>query len=382
MGLSILQVASAFPHWGGTELHILNLSEQLQRRGHDVTVACRPGGWVEARAHERGLPTVPVTVKRQQDWRDYGRLRDFLRSRRVDVLHVHWSLDIIVAGTAALWQRVPVRVLSRHMPYPLNAPVGVLLYSHLLYTRLVALSQSVADTLLGCGVRTKNLEVIHHGTDVEAFAQTALPVPEARRALGIAPDRVAVGVIGRLSPEKGHAVLLQAARELGDHSPVQYVIIGDGPDDAALRRQVETLGLQDRVLFTGFRADVNSAMAALDIVTLPSTWAEPCSAVVQQAMALSKPVIGTRAGGTPEMILDGVTGLLVPPSESGPLAEAIAALSADADARERMGRAGRERVEALFSLRMMTDKIEALYLRQYEQSLKPTSRRTSVMKGG
>jgi glycosyltransferase involved in cell wall biosynthesis len=120
--------------------------------------------------------------------------------------------------------------------------------------------------------------------------------------------------------------------------------------------------------FAGFRSDVNDAMSALDIVVVPSTWNEPCSAVVQQAMALSKPVIGTRVGGTPEMVLDGATGLLAPPSDAAALAEAIAALAGDAFRRKQMGIAGRERVEAQFSLRIMTDKIEALYGREYEKA--------------
>ena len=119
------------------------------------------------------------------------------------------------------------------------------------------------------------------------------------------------------------------------------------------------------MLFTGFRDDVNNAINALDIVAVPSTWNEPCSAVVQQAMALRKPVIGTRAGGTPEMVVEGETGLLVPPSDADALADAIAALAGDAFLRRRMGQAGRARVEQLFSLQVMTDKIEDLYRREY-----------------
>ncbi|MDQ2800689.1 MAG: glycosyltransferase family 4 protein, partial [Armatimonadota bacterium] len=133
-------------------------------------------------------------------------------------------------------------------------------------------------------------------------------------------------------------------------------------------QSAKSLGLADKVIFAGFRDDVNNAINAMDIVTVPSTWNEPCSAVVQQGMALSKPVIGTLAGGTPEMIVDGETGLLVPPSDAPALAEAIAALAGDAFRRKRLGAAGRERALALFSLRVMTDKIEALYRREYENA--------------
>lgn len=366
MPLSILQVATGFPNWGGTELHILNLSEQLLRRGHDVTVACRPGRWVEERATQMGLPTVPIRVMKQHDWQDFGRLRAFLREHKTDVLHVHWSSDVIVPGFAALFERTPVRILSRHMPYPFKNRLGTLLYSRLLYTRLVPVSDSVRQTLRKSGVAARRIEVIHHGTDVAAFARTTQTPAETRRQLGIPEDCVTVGIVGRIAPEKGHQVLLDAAKRLTGRYPLRFVIIGNGPEEATIRSSVQKMGLEEMVLFTGFREDVNNAIAALDIVTVPSTWAEPCSAVVQQAMAVSKPVIGTRAGGTPEMILEGETGLLVPVKDAGALADAIAALAGDAFLRRRMGAAGRERVEQFFSLQVMTDKIEDLYRREYE----------------
>ena len=366
MSLSVLQVASAFPNWGGAELHALNLSEQLQRRGHDVTVACRPGRFIEERAHQMGLATVPITVRKQNDWHDYGALRRFLREKPIDVLHAHWSTDMIVPPFAGLRAHVPVRIMTRHMPYPFKNRLGTWLYSQLLWTRLVTVSASVRETLLACGVAPDKIEVIHHGTNIEEFARTTASPQSIRRGLGIPDDCLTVGIAGRIAPEKGHLVLLQAAALLGDRYPLRYVIVGDGPSEAAVREAVRTLGLEDRVVFAGFRDDVNNVMAALDIMTLPSTWNEPCAAVVQQAMALSKPVVGTRAGGTPEMISENETGFLVPPSDAPALADAIARLAGDAFLRKRMGAAGRERVGAYFSLSLMTDRIEALYQREYE----------------
>jgi len=365
MSLSILQVATGFPGWGGTELHILNLSDQLRRRGHEVTIACRPGRWVEERAQGLGLRTVPMEVKRQQDWHDYPHLRRFLRENKTDVLHVHWSTDIIVPGFAALREHVPVRVLSRHMPYPFKNRLGTWLYSRLLFSRIVTVSNSVRATLLECGVAPQKVETIYHGTDVAAFQKTDYAPAEARRRLGVPDGHLAVGIVGRIAPEKGHKFLLDAARRLGDRYPLRVVVIGDGPDEAAMRAAAQEMGISDKVIFTGFLEDVNNAMLGLDIVVVPSTWDEPCSAVVQQAMALSKPVIGTQAGGTPEMVQDGLTGLLVPPSDAPALADAIATLAGDAFARRRMGEASRERVLSLFSLDVMTDRIEELYCEEY-----------------
>ncbi|MDX1932192.1 MAG: glycosyltransferase family 4 protein, partial [Capsulimonadales bacterium] len=113
--------------------------------------------------------------------------------------------------------------------------------------------------------------------------------------------------------------------------------------------------------FAGFRADVNNAMNALDVHVLASTWAEPCAAVIQQAMALGKPVIGTDIGGTPEMVVWGETGLLVTPGDAEGLASAIGDLYQDPAKRAWMGEAGSKRVEKLFTLKRMTDRNEALY---------------------
>jgi len=368
MSLSVLQVASAFPNWGGAELHALSLSQQLQRRGYDVTVACRPGRFVEERAHQMGLATVPLTVRKQNDWHDYGALRRFLREKPIDVLHAHWSTDMIVPPFAGLRAHVPVRIMTRHMPYPFKNRLGSWLYSQVLWTRLVTVSASVRETLLACGVPADKVEVIHHGTDIEGFVQTTASPQSVKRGLGIPDDCLTVGLVGRIAPEKGHEVLLQAAAALGDRYPLRYVIVGDGPSEAAVRDAVRKMGLEKQVIFAGFRDDVNNVIAALDIMTLPSTWNEPCAAVVQQAMALCKPVVGTRTGGTPEMIADGETGFLVPPSDAPALADAVARLAGDAFLRKRLGTAGRERAGAYFSLQVMTDKIEALYRREYESA--------------
>lgn len=364
--LTILQVASGFPAWGGTELHLLNLSNQLVRRGHDVTVACRPDGWVFNKATELGLKTLPATVLRQQDWTDYRVFRDWCKANRCDILHAHWSTDAFVPASAAKAAGVPVRLMTRHSPYPFKTPLGRWIFTDLLYNRLLAVSQSVANTLIKCGVPKRKITVVHHGTDVGEFERTTLPAESVRGELGLTDGDVAVGIVGRIAQEKGHRFLYEAMGRLRSDLPVRAVVVGDGPDAESSRAYVHEHGLDGRVIFSPFRTDVNNIFNALDIVVVPSTWEEPCSAVIQQAMALSRPVIGTRTGGTPEMILDGETGLLVAPSDSESLADGIARLAADRDLRLNMGIAGRARVEQYFSLNVMTDKIVDIYRHEYE----------------
>ena len=238
MPLSVLQVATGFPNWGGTELHILNLSEQLQRRGYDVTVACRPGRWVEERAQQMGLPTVPIT--RHAPERLAG-LRPAARSscaRTRPTSCTSTGADMIVPGFAALREHVPVRIMTRHMPYPFKNRFGSLALQPVLYTRLVTVSDSVRETLLACGVaagQSRGDPPRHGRRGVRAHDG---PRPQRSGANWASPKTAWRSASSGGSPRKrAIEVLLEAAKRLGDRYPLRYVIIGDGPDEAAMTQQ-------------------------------------------------------------------------------------------------------------------------------------------------
>ena len=141
--LKILQVGSGFPGWGGTELHLVNLGQQLALRGHSVTVSARPSGFVEREAHKRDLPTVPITVNRQWDFADRAALRRVLTEGAWDVVHVHWSTDYVVTPLLARRAGVPVVIMSRHSPYPLKSAFGRFMYDRVLFDRGQILPQPV-----------------------------------------------------------------------------------------------------------------------------------------------------------------------------------------------------------------------------------------------
>ena len=306
--LTIVQVATNLDSWGGLEIHLLNLGAQLKKRGHRVIVAGRPGRFVLTRAQALGLETFEATVKRQGDWTDFGRLRDFFRREKVDVTHAHNQDDVLVPAAAARLAGVPVSFVTWHLPIPFHSRAS----GHFI---------------------------------------------------------LAVGIVGRVAAEKGHRDLFEALRLLSDRHPrLRVVVVGNGPDLPDLRKDAAGKGLGKRVVFAGFREDVNNAMAALDIVAVPSIWPEPCSAAIQQGMALNKPVVASRVGGTPEVLTDGETGLLVPASDPVALADALGQLADAPDLRRKMGEAGRARVEAHFTLGRMVDEVESLYRRELGQS--------------
>ncbi len=363
--LKILQVASHFPNWGGTEIHVLNLTERLLARGHDVTISCRPGYFVEKEATQRGFKIFHATVRKQQDWHDARPYGQFIKESSFDVVHAHWRADYLVAPTLARIAKVPVVLMSHHSPYPLQLK-EVIVLPRFVGNRFIALSESVRQMLLRCGLRPDKVVTIHHGTDVAAFRETTASLESVRTEWGIPAGRVVIGIAGRVSPEKGIADVMRAMTNRPE-LPLHLVIIGTGKQDDEVRALCETLKLTDRVTFAGFRADINNAIGALDALVLASTWAEPCAAVIQQAMALEKPVLGTDTGGTPEMIAHEETGFIFPPGDVAAVGDLLARLCAMTDMeRGEMGRKGRARVESLFTLDGMVDKIEKLYYNEWE----------------
>ena len=361
--LTIVQIASNLDSWGGLEIHLLQLGAQLRDRGHRVIIAGRPGRFVLSRAEALGLETFEATVRRQSDWTDVWRYRDFFRREKVDVIHAHNQDDALVPAVAARLAGVPASFLTWHLPLPFRDRRRGRAILALLHRRLIAVSESVREMHLQNGVSQKRILVIHHGTDAEAFRRQTGDADALRSSLGLSPEDIAVGIVGRVAPEKGHRDLFAAVRLL-ENPHLRVVVVGDGPDLQELRQEVKETSLDRQILFTGFRDDVNTVMAALDIAAVPSRWPEPCSAVIQQAMAQGKPVLGTRMGGTPEMILHGETGLLVPPADPPALAESLGRLAKSAALRQNLGEAGQVRSATRFTLRHMVDQVEGLYRRE------------------
>ena len=210
------------------------------------------------------------------------------------------------------------------------------------------------------GVVADRAEVIPNGIDLAPWAELPDKVA-ARVALGLPSEGRVIGTVGRLHEQKGHRFLLEAAQTILLEMPdAVFVIAGYGPWRERLEAQAKVLGIQANVHFPGFRPDVETVLAATDVFVLPSLW-EGMSNALLEAMAAGKPVVATAIDGNVEQVVDGETGLLVPPSDSVALAEALLTLSRDADKARAMGLAGRNRAEREFPLGKMIEAHMALY---------------------
>jgi glycosyltransferase involved in cell wall biosynthesis len=349
---------------GGAQVALLRLLSRLDRKRYSPRVACLYNGEAGVAQSIRALG-IPVTdLRMAARWRldAFARLDRLLRRERPDILHTwmfHANLPGRLLGRLA---GVPIIISSertmemegrlRRRLNRLTAPLA---------DRVVCVSQNVAEFAVSAiGLPAEQLAVIPNGAPLEEFAD--LPPPAAARAaLGLPAAGLLVGAAGRAHPVKGFTVLLEAFAALAPaHPGARLALAGDGPQLGALQAQSARLGLAGQVFFLGHCARIQTFLAALDVFVLPS-FHEGLPNAVLEAMAAGRPVVATAVGGTPEAVLNDLTGLLVPPGDAPALSAALSALLADPGLRLRMGAAGRQRVAEHFSLDAVVRKTERLY---------------------
>lgn len=369
---------------GGAERVLLDVLPRLDRARIEPILAASPEGELLDRARALGIEVAPLrldeaarTLSREAwgagplafAWQARGylqeamRLAALLRERRVDVVHTN-TLKAHVLGSLAA--RLAGRPLVWHM-HDLPSTRGDTrnLLDHmarLARPDVVAVSAAVAaDLSPAMRARTR---VVHNGLDLAAFDRAAaVPGPPLPLPPGDGP---VVGAMSYLIPWKGHEVFLRAAqRMLAVRPDLRLVIVGEPifqwrDERDRLEAIARALGVADRVAFAGHREDAAAVLGAFDVFVVPSLF-EPFGRVVIEAMAASRPVVASRAGGVPEIVLDGETGLLVPPGDDAALAEAVLALLGDEERARRLGAAGRRRVAEAFTLDAQVAGLVAAY---------------------
>jgi glycosyltransferase involved in cell wall biosynthesis len=287
----------------------------------------------------------------------------YVRSNRIDIVQTHDSQTRRLGSiTAALGGAVHIASLHGWIPNTLRQKGSVRLDQLLIRyaERIIVMSGEMKGQLTELGVPGDKMSILHNSIVLEDYPPLATAGP-LRGELGIPDQAKIVAVIGRLSPEKGHALFLEMARRIHRVRPdVRFLIVGDGPGLAALRHEADRLGLGDRVILTGFRDDVRAVYAALDVLVIPSS-KEGLPNVLLEAFAFGKPVVATPVGGIPEVLTEGENGYLVDPSDPDTLAERALALLDNPDLARSMGHCGRRTVEMKFDFQERTRRLERLY---------------------
>ncbi len=217
--------------------------------------------------------------------------------------------------------------------------------------------------ILRRGIPPAKAAVVPFGIDPEVFSpDRTRPAHEVREELGIAPEMLVVGTVGRLSPQKGHEVLVEAARLVlsAVNTPLIFVVVGDGESRSALERLIARDGLESSFRLLGARADIADLLGCFDVFVM-SSWFEGLCLAVLEAMAMARPVVATRVGGIPSSVVPGETGVLVPPGDAEALAAAVTALLRNPQRARTLGAAGRKRVLERFTVNRMVEGVSRLY---------------------
>jgi glycosyltransferase involved in cell wall biosynthesis len=296
------------------------------------------------------------------------RLIRFLRRQRIDILHTHLFEPSVIGLQAGVIARVPTRVMTRHYSdYHTRIRKKWHVRLDQLCTRLahgvIAVSQHTAEHMMTIeGAPPGKIHTALNGIDFDRVQVSSPETPKKLREALAPNDQYVVLMVGRLHPEKGYQYLFEAMAKLKGRldRPVRLLIAGTGPLEDSYRQMVQILGCADVVEFLGFRKDIADLMASVDLVVLPSV-AEAFGLVLTEALYLGTPVVATRTGGIPEIVTDGVDGVLVPPADSQALSDALATLLGDPERRKRMAGAGRQKVQDRFSFLGMVRAYEQFY---------------------
>jgi glycosyltransferase involved in cell wall biosynthesis len=348
--------------WGGQELRILTEMEGFARRGHRVHLLTPENAGIFAAARERGLPVdaLPIEWKR---WPGFAALRGWLarNGRAFDVVNTHSSTDSwLVAYARLTLSGMPPVVRTRHVSTRVNrSPTTRWMYqratAHIVVTGEALKEQLVRDN----GFDPARITSVRTGIDLARFRPGDRAAMRARCGVD---DRPAVGIVATLRDWKGHDPLLEAWALLRARVPGwQLLVIGDGPRRAHLEARVDAMGLRGDVRFVGNRDDVPEWLACLDLVALPSYGEEGVPQSLMQAAACGLPAVSTTVGAIREAVIDGETGLIVPPNDVPALAGALHRLMADAALRAQMGAAARVRAEREFGSDRMVDAMERVF---------------------
>ncbi len=350
-------------------MQALATSVELIRRGHEVSLLCLPQTRLSREADEAGVPTIGLLADDSGAIGTIRALGRLFKSYDYEVVHTHLSHDLwwIVPALKLAHSRARL-FLTKHMASGVRKKD---LFHRFLYGRLqgtFAISNYIAGSVLNtCPLSKSDVHVVPPGISPETFDPSRYDRSAARTALDIAGDVIAVGMVGRMTPGKGHEEFLRAAAVLKENSDLkfQFIVVGgasEGEDAyaASVHSLAHELGVDDVVRFLGFRKDVPHILAALDVLAFPSH-EESFGLGLTEAMAMSLPVVSSGSAGVLDIVVDGETGILFPPKDHAALAAGISDLALDPDKRRRFGAAGRKRVIEFFSIESVVETLERYY---------------------
>ncbi|HYQ47784.1 MAG TPA: glycosyltransferase family 4 protein, partial [Thermodesulfovibrionales bacterium] len=345
---------------GGQEKRVLAELTGLAGRGYDMLLVCRQEARIRPEAEKRGIRVITLPLRRSYDVSSILKLRRILREQAVDIVNTHSGVDSWIGAIAAKLAGVPLLVRTRHLNIPLKRnPFNFVHYLPDLY---ITCGENMRNILVNqCRFAAEKVVSIPTGIPMEFF--DVVRDAAAKKAFGLDPDSLVISNVGILRRVKGHETTFRAVPAVVREFPrARFLIVGDGPRRQELERMAEDMNIRQYLIFTGFVEDIGALYACTDIAIL-SSWSEGLPQSVLQALACSVPVIATRVGGVPEVVIPGKTGILVEAGDHEGLAREIIAVLREPAAARQMALAGKEFVKGRHSIQHMLDRLEGVYTR-------------------
>ncbi len=347
--------------WAGGENLFYNCATQLSRKGHKIWVAGRKNSEFLKHFSPKEINLIPLKIRGDFDPVNIFSLARLISSEKIDFIWVNFNKDLRIGGIAAKLAQKAKIIWRMGGLFPENSLVHKLT-GRFLPDKIIVPSEFIKTGLERYPwIKPEKVKVIPNGIDLSYFDFDLKKEREKLfRQYNLDPCTTLIGIPARLIEAKGHQYLLQAIPDIIRVFPkVKFFFAGDGSERENLQNLVGKLNLNNYVIFAGYIREIFEIIAGFDLVVVPSI-NESFGLAVAEGMALKKPVVSTLVGGIPEVVENQKTGLLVPPKDPHSLALAIISLLKDKNLAFHLGEEGRKRVEKLFTIEKMIDKIEAL----------------------
>ncbi|MFQ5822508.1 MAG: glycosyltransferase [bacterium] len=359
--ITLLQVVNGLAAGGG-ELKLLELLKNLGPQKYNIVIASvGQGGVLEQDFRQLGYPLFIFNKKHRFDVTLIWQLVKLIKRYKVDiVMTTLFYADVI--GAIAAWLARVNAVISWEVFTAPQQRRHSLVYRIVQrnFTKVVSVSEAIARIVINeRGVPAEKVVTIHYGVDTEKYKINHHL--NKRAELGIGEKEIILGTVARLTEQKGHRYLIEAAPDIIAKFPnVRFVFVGGGPLEYELKRQIQDLGIKNYIIFLGVRKDVVELLNTFDVFVLPSLY-EGLPNVVLEAMACGKPIVATSVDGTPEAVIHGETGYLVEPQNPTGLSEAVINLLNQPDQIILFGENSRRRAENYFSLNRQIKQFKNLF---------------------
>jgi glycosyltransferase involved in cell wall biosynthesis len=355
---------------GGAEISLLNLVKRLNNELFIPHFACSKEGPFTDELRKIEIPPDFVqfpSIRWPNPVQIFNTIRnliDIIKKKQINLIHSNQPRSNLFGAIAAKIKSIPIVWHERCLERGRFDSDNIFSF---LPDRIICNSSAVRNRFTKGAKTDAKIRTILNGVDLREF-NPELNGSVIRKEFNIGEDEPVIGTIGRIDPEKGYEYFLESARIiLQDVWNVRFLVVGGAfnKSSLALEKSLYEMsvekGIDKKTIFTGFRSDIPQLLAGMDVVVLPSE-IDACSRVLFESMAMRKPLVATNAGGTPEIVQDGITGLLVKPNDASDMAKCIKKLLDDKYLAEQYGKAGRKRVEEMYTIERNIKETENVYL--------------------